>query len=693
MHALSRVVFFVTAMSSPAASPLLEPWPGAHGGLPPFDAVQVADFSPAITRAIDLKLAEVSAISQSTEKPTFKNTFAALEKTGQTLQRVETLYGIWAGSLSSPEVRALEEKIDPQLASAGDKIAQDVALFVKLDAVATSPELAALTAADQRLVQVVHGEFVKKGAKLDAAAKVKVAAINQRLASLYAKFRSNVLNAENNGTHLLSEAQIKGLPSDVRAAAASEAESKGQSGKFAILNTRSSVEPFLTYAEDRAARELIWRTFVGRGTEKETNNEALITEILQLRMERARLRGFPSHAHWNLTDTMAGKPERALELMEAVWKPAVARVHEEVADMQKLAAAGGQGITIEPWDYRFYAEKVRKEKYDLNEDQIKPYLQLDKLRDGMFWVAGELFGLTFVPVTGVPVFHPDVTVFSVERSGQHIGLFYFDPFARKGKRSGAWMSEYRGQRQLDAKVTPIVSNNCNFLPPTKGEAVLISWDDAVTLFHEFGHALHGLTSRVAWPTLAGTNVARDFVEFPSQLFEHWLSTPQVLQRFALHYQTGAPMPVELLDKIKKSATFNQGFATVEYLAAALIDMKLHLADPAGLDPFAFEAAELARLGMPKELVMRHRTPQFSHIFADDGYSAGYYSYLWSDTLVADAWEAFLESEGPFDKKLGARFLETVLSQGNAAAPAEAYRLFRGRDPEIKALMKKRGFAK
>jgi peptidyl-dipeptidase Dcp len=493
---------------------------------------------------------------------------------------------------------------------------------------------------------------------------------------------------------LKDEAELAGLPQSLRDAAAQTAASKNLKGSWVIANTRSSVDPFLTYSDRRDLREKVWKMFVNRGDNADKNdNNAIITEVLQLRAERAKLLGFPTHAHWRLDNAMAKTPERAMELMEAVWKPAVARVKEEVADMQRLADKEGAKITIEPWDYRFYAEKVRKERYDLDQNEVKQYLQLDKLRDGMFWVAGELFNFSFAPVTNVPVYHEDVRVWEVKdkTSGKHIGLWYFDPYARTGKRSGAWMNAYRNQERVDKAVTTIVSNNSNFVKGKPGEPVLISWDDATTLFHEFGHALHGLNSNVTYPSLSGTAVARDYVEFPSQLLEHWLSTPQVLQKFALHYQTGKPIPQTLVDRIAKASTFNQGFGTVEYLSSALIDMKLHLAGSQKIDADKFERETLAELGMPREIVMRHRTPQFGHVFSSDGYSAGYYSYLWSDVLTADAFGAFTEGSGPYDKKVAQRLIKHIFSVGNTVDPAESYRAFRGHDPQIGALMKKRGF--
>ncbi|HYP53283.1 MAG TPA: M3 family metallopeptidase, partial [Pyrinomonadaceae bacterium] len=520
--------------------------------------------------------------------------------------------------------------------------------------------------------------------------------INQQLAGLYTRFSQNLLADETEQFLVLkSEGELAGLPQSLRDAVAQAAAAKKQPGAWVITNTRSSVDPFLTYSDRRELRERVWRLFVNRGDNGDKNdNNAIITEVLQLRAERAKLLGYQTHAHWRLENAMAKTPERAMELMEAVWKPAVARVRAEVADMQALADKEGAKIKIEPWDYRYYMEKVRKERYDLDQNEVKQYLQLEKLREGIFWVAGEMFGFDFRPAANVPVYHPDVRVWEVtdKKSGRHIGLWYFDPYAREGKRSGAWMNAYRRQRRLDGKaVTTIVSNNSNFVKGKPGEPVLISWDDAETMFHEFGHALHGLSSDVTYPTLAGTAVARDYVEFPSQLLEHWLSTPEVLQRFAVHHQTGKPIPQNLVDRIMRASTFNEGFATTEYLSSALVDMKLHLAGAQKIDPDEFEKKTLAELGMPSELVMRHRTPQFGHVFSGDSYSAGYYSYLWSDVLTADAFGAFDEGGGAYDKKVAERLRKYIFSVGNTVDPAAAYRSFRGRDPRVEALMRKRGF--
>jgi len=676
-------------------NPLLMKWEGPYGGVPPFDRVQIALFKPALEAAMAEQLSETNAIAKNTAAPDFENTIAALEGTGGTLDRVSTIYGVWGSTMASPEYQTVQREMAPRLAAFSDQITQNEPLFKRIEAVYNSPAKAKLTPEQQRLTWLYYTNFVRAGARLSPEAKKRLSEINQQLAGLYTKFGQNVLAEETDQFIVLkSQDELAGLPQSLRDAAAAAAETKKQPGTWVIMNTRSSIDPFLTYSDRRDLREKAWRMFVNRGDNGDAHdNNAIITDILQLRAERAKLLGYKTHAHWRLENAMAKTPERALELMEAVWKPSVARVHEEVADMQALADKEGAKIQIEPWDYRYYMEKVRKAKYDLDQNEVKPYLQLEKLREGIFWVAGELFNFNFTPVTNVPVAHPDIRVWEVtdKTSKRHIGLWYFDPYARAGKRSGAWMNAYRSQERVNGEVTTIVSNNANFVKGKPGEPLLISWDDATTMFHEFGHALHGLSSNVTYPSLAGTAVPRDYVEFPSQLMEHWLSTPEVLQKFALHYQTGKPIPQALVDKINKSATFNQGFATVEYLSAALVDMKLHLAGDKKIDPDAFERETLAQLGMPKEIVMRHRTPQFLHVFASDGYSAGYYSYLWSDVLTADAFGAFVEGKGPYDKTVAERLRKNVFSVGNTVDPADAYRAFRGRDPKIDALMKKRGF--
>jgi peptidyl-dipeptidase Dcp len=689
----------LAAAAGPAAAqqnPLLAPWTGPYGGVPPFDQVRVEHFKPALEAAMAESLAEIERIAGNPAAPTFQNTIEALEKNGRTLSRVATSYGIWSSNMNGPEFGAVEREMAPRLAAFGDQITQNEALFRRIAAVYESPDTVNLTPEQRRLAWRYFTNYVRAGARLDAPAKARMSEINQRLAQLYTSFGQNVLADESSQVLVLRDtAELAGLPQPLRDAAAAAAASRNMPGAWVITNTRSSIDPVLTYSTRRDVRERAWTMFVNRGdTPGEHDNNPIIAEILKLRAERANLLGYPTHAHWRLENAMAGTPERAMELLEAVWTPAVARVRQEVADMEQIARAEGTPIDIRPWDYRFYQEKVRKARYDLDQNEVKPYLQLDRLREGMFWVAGELFGFDFSPVTGVPVYHPDIRVWEVKdrATGRHVGLWYFDPYARPGKRSGAWMNAYRTQERFNGEVTTLVSNNANFVKPGEGEPVLISWDDATTLFHEFGHALHGLSSNVTYPTLAGTAVARDYVEFPSQLLEHWLSTPQVLQRFATHYQTGQPIPQALVDRIKSASTFNQGFATVEYLASALMDMKLHLAGTRPIDPDAFERETLAELGMPEEIVMRHRTPQFGHVFSGDGYSAGYYSYLWSDVITADAAEAFTEAPGGlYDAEVARRLRENIFSIGNTVDPAEGYRRFRGRDPKIDALMRKRGF--
>jgi peptidyl-dipeptidase Dcp len=679
----------------PANNPLLAPWSGPYGGVPAFDRMDLALLQPALEAGMAKQLAEIDAIVANAEPASFENTILALERAGRDLGRVFSYWGIWSGNMSSPEFRAVQAEMAPKLAEFNSKVTQNAALFARVRTVYESAAVKAMPAAEQRLVKLVYDGFARNGATLEGAAKERYAAINQRLAELHTKFANNVLADEEGYTLFLDESQLGGLPESFRAAAAATAKARGQEGKYAIANTRSSMDPFLTYSTDRALREKVWRAYYSRGDNgDERDNNALITEILVLRDERVALLGYDNYAAWRLEDRMAKTPERALGLMEAVWPAAVARVRQEVADMQAIADQEGAGITIAPWDYRFYAEKVRKAKYDLDSDLVKQYLQLDRLRDAMFFVAGELFGFRFAPVPegSVPVWHPDVKVWEVTRrdSGEHVGLWYLDPFARPGKRSGAWASSFRTHETFDGKRTVLSTNNSNFIAGAPGEPVLVSWDDAETYFHEFGHALHTLSSNVAYPTLNGG--VRDYTEFQSQLLERWLLTEPVISRFLVHYKTGEPIPAELVAKIKNAATFNQGFETTEYLASALMDMRFHMIDPKGLDPDAFERETLAKLGLPSEVVMRHRSPHFGHVFSGEGYSAGYYGYMWADVLTSDAAEAFAEAPGGFyDQAMAKKLVEHLFAPRNAVDPADAYRAFRGRDATIDALMRTRGF--
>jgi peptidyl-dipeptidase Dcp len=677
-------------------NPLLAEWTGAHGGAPRFDRIQVDAFKAAIMEGMEAQRGEIAAIAGNSAPPTFDNTFAALDDSGRPLKRAAQIFQIYTSTMNDKRTQAVETELAPLLSAFRDEVVQNEALFERLKAAYAARADASLSSEQQRLAEVVYTHFVRQGAALGKAEKARLKEINQRLASLFTTFRQNELaDEENHALVIDDEADLEGLPQNLRAAAAGAAEAKGQKGKWIFSNTRSSIEPFITYSSRRKLREKGWRMWIMRGDNPGPHdNKPLITEILQLRAERARHLGFASHAHWVLDNNMARTPAAAMALLLKVWPAAVARAREEIADMQAVADSEGAGIRIEPWDYRYYAQKVRKAKYDLDQIETSQYLQFEKIRAAMFWTAKELYGLDFVKLDDLPVYHPDVGVYEVQRDRERVGLCYFDPYARAGKKSGAWMSAYRSQERFSAEITPVVSNNTNFVKARAGEPVLISWDDALTMFHEFGHALHGLNSSVGYPSLAGTSVKRDFVEFPSQLNEHWLPTAEVLNAFALHHETGRPIPADLVAKIDKAKNFNQGFATVEYLAAAIYDMKIHLAatPERKIDPGAFEQQTMAEIGCPSAIVMRHRPTHFGHIFASDAYSAGYYVYIWADTLTADAFEAFNEAGGPYDKAVAKRYCQTILSVGNSVPPDEAYRRFRGRDVDTDALMRERGFA-
>lgn len=678
-------------------SPLLKPWTGPFGGVPPWNLVRSEEFIGAFDAAIKAADDDITAITGNPETPDFENTIVALERSGRTLSRLEAMFFVYASNLNVGPIPDIEKVIVPKLSEHEDSIYQDKKLFARISAVYESPAMkdGTFDLAQRRLVDDTYKTFLRKGAKLDNSNKAKLSQMNTRLARLFTDFSQNVL-ADEKGyvTWIKDKSELGGLPNSVIAAMASAAKDRNnKDGVWAITNTRSSMDPFLTYSSNRPLREKVWQNYYSRGDNGDKyDNNKIIAEILKIRAARAKLLGYETHAHWRMEPTMAKKPEAAMDLMMKVWPKALARVREEVADMQAIADEEGAKIKIEPWDYRYYAEKVRKAKYDLDFNEVKPYLQLEKLREAMMWAATQLYGLQFKQLSGIPVFHPDVTVWEVtDADGKHVGLWYLDPYAREGKRSGAWMTDYRAQENMGKPITTIVSNNSNFIKGADGEAVLISWDDAVTLFHEFGHALHGLLSKVNYRSQSGTSVARDYVEFPSQINEHWLETPEILNQFAVHHKTGEAIPQALLNKIKKASTFNQGFDTVEYLASALIDMKLHLAGSDDIDPDAFERKTLAGMGMPSELPMRHRTPHFMHIFSSDSYSAGYYSYLWADALTADAAERFVEAGSFYDKDVAKSLHDNVMSIGDTIDPAEGFRRFRGRDVDTSALLRKRGF--
>lgn len=681
-----------TTTKTPSNPMLVNWWNGPHGGVPMFDKVKIADFQPAIEEGMVEARKAIETITSNPKEATFENTILELEKSARVLERTMTYYSVWSGGLNNAEFQEVEKTMSPKLAAFEDEVIQNSKLFKRIESVYNSPSKAKLTTEQQRLVWYQYNKFILKGAKLDDKQKARVSEINQRLAQLATQFSQNQLADEANISMTLDKASdLAGLPQALIDAAAEEATNQKKAGKWVLTNTRSSIEPYLTYATNRELREKAFKMWTSRGDNGNANdNNKVIPEVLKLRTERSKILGFETYAHWNLADNMAKDPVKAMDLMMQVWKPAVVQVKAEVKDMQAIVDQEKGGFNIQPWDYRFYAEKVRKAKYDLDMNAVKPYLQLSQIQKGLFFTAEKLFGMKFVQLKGVPVFHPDVTVYKVTKGGKQIGLWYFDPYARAGKNSGAWMSAYREQSRIDKKpLTTIVSNNSNFIKGKPGEPVLLSWDDAVTMFHEFGHALHGLNSNVTYPTLSGTNVPTDYVEFPSQVMENYLETPEVLK--LLTNVKGEPIPKDLIAKIEKTKSFNSGFTTVEFLASAIVDMKLHMSPDANIETAKFEKSALKELGMPSEIVMRHRLPAFGHLFSGEGYAAGYYSYLWSQVLDHDAYEAFVETGNPYDKKTAKKLVDYVFSVGNTIDQNEGYRQFRGRDAKVDALLRARGF--
>lgn len=674
---------------------LLKEWVGPYGGVPAFDQMKVEDVKVAMLQGMELELQDIDAIANNTAAPTFENTIEEMERSGTELNRASSYYGILRSNMSSQEFRDTQTELAPLFSEHGSKITQNEKLFQRIKTVYDAAIENPLPADQQRVLDLTYKRFSMNGAELNAEQKASYATISKELSILYTKFSDNVLHDEENYVTYLTKEQLGGLADGYIKSAAKIATDKGQEGKYAVTNSRSSMNPFLTYSTEREIRKQVWTNYYARGDNgDEFDNNQLIAKILQLRKQKVEILGYKNYAEWRLQDRMAKTPENAIGLMEAVWPAAIARVDEEVADMQAVADANKDNITIEAWDYRFYAEKVRIKKYDLNSDEVKQYLQLDKLTEAMHYVAGRLFNYNFtsLAVGTVPVYHEDVKVWEVtdKTTGENVGLWYLDPYAREGKRSGAWANTLRSYTTFDGKKNVLATNNSNFVKPAPGEALLVSWDDATTFFHEFGHALHFFSSNVKYPTL--NSGVRDYTEFQSQLLERWLSTDEVINTYLVHNKTGEPIPAELVAKIKNAATFNQGFSTTEYLASAIMDMKLHLADPTNIDIDKFERETLTELKMPKELPMRHRTPHFGHVFSGEGYATAYYGYMWADVLTADAAEAFAEAPGGFyDEKMAAKLVEFLFAPRNSMDPAEAYRLFRGRDAKIEALMRDRGF--
>jgi peptidyl-dipeptidase Dcp len=673
-------------------NPLLEPWTGPFEA-PPFDRIEPGHFRPAFDAALKDARREVDAIAANPAPPTFANTIEALERSGRSLDRVGGVFFNLTGAATNDELQAIEREIAPVLARHRNETYLNEALFKRIDALKAEEDGLGLSAEQARVLERYHLNFTRAGAGAQPDAKARLAAIGERLATLAAEFGQNVLADEKAWLMLLDEEDLEGLPDFYRASAARIASERGHPERFAVTLSRSSIEPFLQFSARRDLREAAFRAWEARGENGgATDNRAIAAEMVRLRAERARLLGYESYAHYRLADTMAKTPRAALDLLESVWAPGVSSALKEQEALQAIIAGEGGNFKVAPWDWRYLAEKRRKAEFDFDEGELKPYLQLDRMIEAAFYAASRLFGLGFEERFDLKLYDPDVRAWAVSgRDGSPIALFIGDYFARPSKRSGAWMSNFRAQQKLDGLQLPIVVNVLNFAKGAEGEASLLSLADARTLFHEFGHALHGMLSDVTYPLISGTRVAGDFVEFPSQLYEHWIKEPEMLRRFALHYKTGEPMPEALIAKLTSARRFNQGWATVEYTASALVDLKLHLdPSPADVDVVAFERQELARIGMPDAIAMRHRPPHFQHIFSG-GYSAAYYSYLWSEVLDADGFEAFEEAGDIFDAEVAHRLHDFVYAAGGSRDYDAAYRGFRGRSPSPAALFRKRGF--
>jgi peptidyl-dipeptidase Dcp len=689
----------MTPMNAPhtppdtAQNPLLADWT-ARFGLPPFAAITPDQFRPAFDAALSRHRAEIDAVAADPAAPSFANTIEALERGGRDLDRIDNVFSVLAGADTNDAIEAVEREVSPLLARHANALYLNRALYARIADLYARRDGLGLNAEQARVLERYHTRFVRAGGALEKPAQERLASINERLASLGTQFSQNVLADEKAFALLLDEADLDGLPDFARAAARAAAQERGQPGKYAITLARSSCETFLQFSSRRDLREKLFQAWIKRGENGgKTDNRAIIKEMIGLRAERAKLLGFETFADYRLDDQMAKTPSAARELLENVWTRARAKAALERDALQKLIVQEGGNFALAPWDWRYYAEQRRKAEFDLDEAEIKPYFQLDKMVEAAFETARRLFGLRFTPVD-VPLYHKDARAWQVtDADGKEVALFIGDYYARGSKHSGAWMTSLRDQEKLVGDIKPIILNVCNFAKPAAGEPALLSFDDAHTLFHEFGHALHGMLSNVIYPLLSGTAVPSDFVELPSQLYEHWLEVPEILQRHARHYRTGEPMPQALLDRLLATRTYNQGFATVEYTSCALVDLDIHaLPQPDALDVSEFERRDLERLHMPAEIVMRHRLPHFQHLFSGGGYAAGYYSYMWSEVLDADAFEAFEDTGNAFDAETAQRLRQFIYSAGNLRDPAEAYTAFRGRLPTVDALLKKRGLA-
>jgi peptidyl-dipeptidase Dcp len=678
----------------PAANPDLVKWTGKFG-LPRFDRVKDQDFAPAFKLAMKTGLAEIDAIANAKAKPSFKNTIIALELSEESLSRVSAIFWNRAGAHTNEAIQKLERDLSPLLSRYQSKIAMNRDLFKRIDTLWQKRRKLDLSTEEMRVLERYWKGYVKSGAKLPRSQQKRLAAINEKLAELGTRFGQNMLADESGFAIYLDQNDLAGIPSFLKSAMANAAVERGEKDKYAVTLSRSIIEPFLTFSENRELREKAFKAWIARGENGgETDNRAIVADILKLRQEKAKLLGYASYAELKLDNTMAKKPAAVDELLSTVWEKARKKAGQEEAELQQLISAEGANHKVAPWDWRFYSEKLRSQKFDFSEAEIKPYLQLGNVIAACFDVASRLFGLTFEEKKGITTYHPDVRVFSVkDKSGKPVATFLADYFARPSKRSGAWMSAFQSQHKLKTKSgkkgqKPIIYNVMNF---AKGEPALLSMDDARTLFHEFGHALHGMLSNVTYPTVSGTSVSRDFVELPSQLYEHWLMVPEVLEKYAVHAETGKPIPKALVRKLVSAETFNSGFNTVEFTSSAIVDMAYHSAGEVS-DPMAFEAAMLKSLNMPDAITMRHRTPHFAHVFSGDGYSAGYYSYMWSEVLDADAFRAFEEARNPFDRKTARKLLKHIYAAGGSVDPEKTYKAFRGKMPSPDAMLEGRGLA-
>ena len=662
--------------------------------LPDFSAISDGDFGPVFDAALAAHQAEIDAIAADPDPATIDNTLAALELAGEPLGHVSAIFWCLAGAHTNDTIQALEREIAPKMARHYSGISMNAALFARIDALYQGRAALKLDAETLRVLEQTWKAFVRSGARLDAAGKERLAAVNEELAGLGARFGQNVLADEKEWALFLDEDDLAGLPDFLKSSMAEAAETRGQKGKYAVTLSRSIYEPFTTFSERRDLREKAFKAFTHRGQNGgATDNGEVVRRTLALRAEKARLLGYDSYAALKLDDTMAKSPKAVFGLLDPVWEKAREKAAADQAELQRLAAAAGSNEPFAAWDWRFYQEKLRAARYDFDEAELKPYLQLEKIIEACFDVATRLFGISFEEKKGVAAWHPDVRVFAVKRAdGSALGTFVADYFNRQSKRSGAWMSSLESGHSLGKGAKPVIYNVMNFAKPPAGQPALLSMDEARTLFHEFGHALHGMLSDVKWPSASGTSVSRDFVELPSQLYEHWLTVPAVLEKHALHEKTGQPMPKALIDKMLAARNFDAGFATVEFTSSALVDMAYHARPEAPAEPLRFEAETLEKLGMPDAIAMRHRTPHFTHVFAGDGYSAGYYSYMWSEVLDADAFAAFEETGDPFNPELAAKLKKHIYAAGGSRDPEELYLAFRGKMPTAAAMMAKRGLA-